>query len=78
MDPKDMVDVAKAALEKPPERRGVATSEFWLTVVASGVGLFLASGALPDTHWAVKLAGVAAAVLTTLGYQVQRTRLKGG
>ena len=57
---------------------GYKTTEFWLSMVAVLVGLFLASGAVPDTHWAVKIAGIVASALAALGYSAARAHLKAG
>ena len=78
MDPREIVNVAKDALDRPPPKPGYRATEFYVSLVAMAVGAFLASGVLPETHWAVKAAGVAAVVLTALGYQVQRTKAKSG
>lgn len=55
---------------------GFKTSEFWLTLAAVAVGAFLASGALPSEHWAIKLAGVAASALAAAGYSWSRGKVK--
>ncbi len=55
---------------------GVKTSEFWLSLVAVLLGAFLASDLMPAGHWAVKVAGIAAAALAAFGYSVSRGNAK--
>ncbi len=57
--------------------KGYKTSEFWLALAAVLVGAVLTSGALPAEHWGLKLAGVIAAVLASLGYTAGRAFVKG-
>jgi len=59
-----------------PVKPGWKTSEFWLTVAAMLVGLFVASGILPTEHLAMKICGFALAALTSLGYTVSRAGVK--
>lgn len=59
-------------------KAGVKTTEFWLSIAAFAVGVLLASGVLPVEHWAIKLAGAAAAGLAALGYSISRGSTKGG
>lgn len=56
---------------------GWKTSEFYLTVAASIVGLLLASGAFIEGPVAQAL-GVAATTLSALGYTVSRGQAKKG
>ena len=51
-------------------------TEFWASLAVALLGAFLASDLLPDTHIAVKLAGMAMAVLSALGYTVGRSYVK--
>jgi len=53
-------------------KSGVKTSEFWLTMVATLIGAFMASGMLPENHIALKICGIALAALAMLGYNVSR------
>lgn len=59
-------------------KAGIKTTEFWLSVIALLVGVFLASGVLPAEHWAVRIAGALAAALAALGYSRSRGIAKGG
>ena len=58
-----------------PVKPGYKTTEFWLSVVASAVGLVMASG-LPSDNWIIKVAGIAAMVLSALGYTASRSTVK--
>ena len=51
---------------------GYKTTEFWLTVSASIVGLAFASGVFPSESAGDKFLGLAAMVLASLGYSVSR------
>ena len=55
---------------------GWKTTEFWLSCAAIVVGALFASGAVAPDSSADKLLGLAATVLTTLGYTVSRTLVK--
>ena len=55
---------------------GYKTTEFWLTVLAYAVALFVTGGFFPYTHVAVKVASLVAALLAQLGYTVGRNKLK--
>ena len=55
---------------------GYATTEFWLSVAANLVGALMASGLFADGSTVMRVAGVAAMVLATLGYQVARAKVK--
>lgn len=57
---------------------GYKTTEFWLTLVASLVGLALASGLIPVESEMFKIVGLAGSVLTSMGYQVSRGTAKAG
>lgn len=59
-------------------KSGWKTSEFWLTLAAVLLGAFVNSGLVTEQHWSIKLAGVALAALTALGYTFKRTDLKSG
>jgi|GEM_PF-1076351 len=58
----------------PAVKPGYKTTEFWLTKAAMVVGLLLA--VIPSTSPAMKYVGIAAAVLSLLGYQVTRAIVK--
>jgi hypothetical protein len=60
----------------PTTRPGYKTTEFWLTVAATLLGAAFASDLIPsDSKWAQVL-GLAASVLSSLGYTVSRTLVK--
>jgi hypothetical protein len=59
-----------------PLKAGWKTSEFWLTMGANIIGALMASGIIVEgTIWG-KAIGLAAMVLSTLGYQVSRAQVK--
>ena len=55
---------------------GYKTTEFWLSFAALVVGASFASGVVPTESTGEKLLGLAATVLTALGYTVSRTMVK--
>lgn len=58
-------------------RPGWKTTEFWLSLAAAVVGATLAGGVLPsDSPW-LKVCGVAAMALASLGYSWSRGKAKG-
>lgn len=59
-------------------KAGIKTTEFWLSLLAILVGAFLASGLLPETHVAVRVAGMLSMVLGAFGYTWKRTTAKTG
>lgn len=61
--------------EKKP-RPGYRTTEFWLSLAATVLGVLWASGAISDGGTADKIIGLAASVLTALGYTVARAKAK--
>jgi hypothetical protein len=67
-----MTDTAIATTTKP----GYKTSEFWLTLAANLVGTLMASGVVTDGGTVAKVLGVVVMLLSTLGYQVARTKAK--
>jgi hypothetical protein len=54
---------------------GYKTTEFWLTLVANAVGAILTSGLVTNDH-VLKILGLAAMILSSLGYTVARTMIK--
>ncbi len=61
---------------QPVVKPGYKTTEFWLTLAATVVGALMASGVIVEgTTWG-KVVGVAAMILSALGYQVSRTIVK--
>lgn len=57
-------------------RPGYKTTEFWLSALATLLGLFVASGALGDDHYFMKVAGMALSALAALGYSAARAKVK--
>jgi len=55
---------------------GYKTTEFWLSVVAMVIGAAFASGVFPAESAGDKILGLAATVLSALGYTVSRTMVK--
>jgi hypothetical protein len=55
---------------------GYKTTEFWLSVVAMVIGAAFASGVFPAESTGDKILGLAATVLSALGYTVSRTMVK--
>lgn len=53
---------------------GYKTTEFWLSLVAVIIGAVLASGL--DNPVVLKVAGIAASVLTAMGYSLTRAKTK--
>jgi len=60
----------------PDVKAGYKTSEFWLSFGALVVGALFASGVFPSESGGDKILGLAATVLTTLGYTVSRSIVK--
>ena len=56
---------------------GYKTTEFYLTLLAQLLAAFLAAGALPEAHLAVKVAAFVVAALAQLGYTAGRAYVKG-
>ena len=65
--------------EKQKNPRGIRTSEWWLTLVASLIGLAVMAGWInPEGVSTIdKISGMAMAGLAALGYQVSRGMAKG-
>ena len=63
--------------ETPTEvKPGYKTTEFWLSVAATIVGAAFASGFFPTESSGDKILGLAALVLSSMGYTVSRTFVK--
>lgn len=60
----------------PDVKPGWKTTEFWLHLAATVVGAVLASGLLPSSSKMMQACGLAATVLSVLGYSVNRTIVK--
>lgn len=57
-------------------KAGYKTTEFWLTVTATVLGLLFASGIVSDGSQADKILGMASTVLATMGYSISRSIAK--
>ena len=58
---------------------GYKTTEFWLSTLATIVGLVMASGVLEgqaEGSWPVKLIGGVVSLLAVLGYTASRAKVK--
>ncbi len=53
-------------------KSGYKTTEFWLTAIASVLGLLFASGVISDGSQVDKILGMASTVLSGCGYSVSR------
>lgn len=58
-----------------PQKPGIATSEFWITMLVAGLGAGAAIGLFGDGT-ALKIAGVASAMFASVGYTWSRTTVK--
>lgn len=61
--------------EKKP-KPAFKTTEFWLSVTATVLGILWASGVVSEGGTADKIIGLAASVLAAFGYTVARTKAK--
>lgn len=64
--------MAEEKIVKP----GFKTTEFWMSMVAMIAGAVMASGAFGDESSVMKVAGIAAMVLSAAGYTVARGAAK--
>lgn len=64
--------------DEVPQKSGIATTEFWQTIMVTGVGLFLVvRGALANPiNETVMLIGAGMAGVTAIGYAGARTLAK--
>ncbi len=67
-------EVDSAPVAKP----GYKTTEFWLTTLATVVGLVLAADIVPSDGIWPKITGLVVALLSSLGYTVSRGITKKG
>ncbi len=56
--------------------KGYKSTEFWLTVAANLIGVLMMSGAFPSESGYAQALGMAASLLSTMGYQHQRSKVK--
>ena len=59
-----------------PVKKGVSTSEFWLSLIAMVLGFLLASGLIGDESTSGKIIAFAASAMTALGYSISRGMVK--
>lgn len=69
-------ETAKVVEAPADVKPGYKTTEFWMTCVATIVGLILVSGAVQEGGLAAQIVGGVAAVLAQLGYTASRTKVK--
>jgi len=60
----------------PAIKAGWKTTEFWFSLVTAIVGGLLSSGIFPESSTSMKLLGLAAMILSGLGYTLSRTVAK--
>ncbi len=72
----DPVTTPPAGVEAAVVKPGYKTTEFWLSAVATIVGLVLASGIVPSNGPWVQVTGLITGVLGALGYTVSRGNVK--
>ncbi len=63
-----------AVLPKP----GIQTTEFWLSSIATLLGVVMASGAIHDGGIVAQIIGGVLSVLAALGYTAARAKVKTG
>lgn len=68
---------APAAPAQPP-KPGYKSTEFWLSSIATILGIVLASGAVPEGGMVGQIIGGVLALLANLGYTASRTQVKKG
>ena len=56
--------------------KGIKTSEFWMTLAASVVGLLMASGAVSEVGMWGQLLALGGSLLGAFGYNVNRSSVK--
>jgi hypothetical protein len=57
-------------------KSGYKTTEFWMIAAATIISTMLASGVFPEGSVTLKMLGIAASILTALGYSVSRSFVK--
>ena len=58
------------------QKPGYKTTEFWLSLAATLIGAFVASGVLPTEHIVMKVAGFILMALASMGYALGRSITK--
>ena len=61
-----------------PPKPGIQTTEFWLSSVATLLGVVMASGAIHDGGIVAQIIGGVLSVLAALGYTAARAKVKSG
>lgn len=59
-------------------KSGYRTTEFWLSAVATLLGVILASGAVLEGGVVAQIVGGLLSVLSSLGYTAARAKVKAG
>ena len=62
----------------PATKPGYKTTEFYLSTAAAVLGAVMASGLVPSAGPWAQLVGIAAVVLSSMGYTVSRGMAKSG
>jgi len=62
--------------ETTPTKPGYKTTEFWLSSIATILGIALASGALPEGGTIGQIIGGVVALLANIGYTASRIQAK--
>jgi len=61
-----------------PPKPGIQTTEFWLSSIATLLGVVMASGAIHDGGIVAQIIGGVLSVLAALGYTAARAKVKTG
>ena len=74
----ETVEKTDGAPAGKPVKPGYKTTEFWLTLGATAVGLAIASGIVPETGPWPKVVALVVSAFSAMGYTVYRTGAKNG
>ena len=74
----DTIETTGTETKETPLKPGYQTTEFWLTLGATVVGLGVASGLVPETGVWAKVVSLVVSVFATMGYTVNRSLMKKG
>lgn len=75
-DPNAPTTRIPSAEEAKTVKPGYKSTEFWLSAVATLLGIVLASGAIPEGGTIAQIVGGILSVLASLGYTASRTQVK--